>query len=610
MDRLQRNVDAWNRMYPKTSITVDFCQQTTERAGFHIAHAKDGSLIDVMQTDRAELFLQSKYRPLEEAKRYVKQFEGLKQGSCILFLGMGNGYILRELLQYEQATFVFYEPSVEYFCHVLCEYDVADLIASSNMKLYIKGLNAERLSLDMYGYVHALNWHLFYLDYLPKYQQLYGEELPYLERLYEQSRIHGYQNYDNRNTFSKSHMENAIYNLRYIYRGESVYEYRDVLKDIPVIMVAAGPSLEKNVDLLKQYRNQAFVLCVDHAVPMLAKKGIVPHAYMTVDARKDSAMFQHAGAAPWFVYTTSNPEAIRTLENPRLIFASTIYGYAERLFQLTGSDLFQMASGGSVATNAVQVAMYMGSKTIILIGQDLALTGNKLYAGIDEMQDLLEGHDAMYIKAFDGGEVLSRADYKAYIDYYEALAAQRKDINFVNATEGGAYIEGMQHMTLKEAMDRYGVQDGFDGDSIFNEKPPLMTFDKQLLLRKEYYELMRYFVNLKREAKTAIAWVERGLHILQESDYQNPELAKVEQKISAFQGLYNSHPGKSILDMGVGKEIQDALLDINFTKENLTEELMRLYRKMLVFFQGVEDCVVNAIPILQDVLDDVNAAGD
>lgn len=609
MSLVEENVRIWNQVYTDHALTIEYCEEQAKRSGWQCTTARDGHLIDVSIQQHETVVMQSQYRPIDEARRYVKQFEGLKQDSCILFLGMGNGYILRELLQYPQVQYVCYEPSLAYFCHVMCHYDLTDLILEDTIRIYVKDINQSDLSLHMYKYVHALNWPVFYLDFMPKYQQLYTDEISYVETLYQKSRDHALQNYGSAKRFAISEMQNAIYNLRYMYHANSIAQYRGLLQNIPVIMVAAGPSLEKNIDLLEKYRDRAFIICVDHAVPMLSKHGIVPHAYMTVDAGKDPDMFQDAKGAPWFVYTTSNHEAIQVLHDPKLIFTSTLYGYAEHIFQLAGSDLFEMASGGSVATNAVQTALYMGSQKIILIGQDLALTDNKLYAGLD-VNNIEQGQAVSYITSFYGGQVLTRADFKSYIDYYEALANQRKDVTFINATEGGAYIEGMQHMTLEAAMEQYGLAEPFDGDALLDSIPPLMTPDKQKLVLEDYHGLMSYFKKVQREVKSAITWTQRGVRLLEQTNYENPELAKVEQTINRFQDIYNSHPGKSILDMGVGREIQDALLDIRFTKENLTEELMRLYQKMLTFYKGVESCVTDAIPILNEVLDEIEKQAD
>lgn len=608
MSRLSDNIEAWNQRYGEAEsadLEMLLCEQA-EQAPFLSGTAKDGNLIDIyVQDDGVQVFMQSQYRPIEEAKRFVKQYEGMKEGSCVLFLGLGNGYIARELLAQDGAAFIFYEPSMEYFSFVMEHYDIRALILAEHIHIYVEGINRDRLALEMYRHVHALNWHLFYLEALPKYRQMYPAQFAELTKLYDESKLHGYQNYDAKNIHSEEHMSNALHNLEFIYHGSSVYEYRDILPaKMPVIVVAAGPSLEKNVDLLKEYRSRAFILCVDRAAPVLAERGIRPHAFVTVDAKKDPKLFvsEIAGETPWFAYTTSNYDALKQLRQSRIIFASTIFGYAEKLFQEIGSDLFQMASGGSVATNAVNIALYMGSRNIIVIGQDLAYTDNKVYAGADieaNQQDLIP------VKGFDGGTVMTRGDYKTFIDYYEANAARRKDVRFINATEGGAYIEGMEHMRLAEVMAQFPQDDLLDGDAVMNGVPWLMTEEKQRQLKDMYHDLMRYFKRVKRESATAITAMEHGIHVLKRSDYTNPELRKVEKQMDAFQAIYNAHTGKTILDIGIAREIQDALLDLQFTKEDPSKELLRLYEKMLAFFRGAEQAVKRAIPILQETLDNI-----
>lgn len=608
MSTLSDNLDAWNRRYGVSGSVVSetILQKHEGQVLFSQETAKDGNHIDVYMQDDMQIVMQSKYRPLEEAKRFVKQYEGIKDGSCVLFLGLGNGYIARELLLRDKATFVFYEPSMEYFSYVIERYDIRDLILAGHIYIYVEGINAECMPLEMYHHVNALNWHLFYLEALPKYRQIYPIQFERLAKLYDESRLHGYQNYDIQNFYSEAHMSNALHNLELIYRGSSVFEYKDILPaTMPVIVVAAGPSLEKNVELLREYRKRAFILCVDRAAPILAKRGIRPHAFVTVDARKDPRLFASdiASETPWFAYTTSNYDALKQLRHANIIFASTLFGYGEDLFQKVGSDLFRMESGGSVATNAVNIAIYMGSRNIIVIGQDLACTNNKAYA---DAETEVKQENLIPVKGFYGDTVMTRGDYKAFIDYYEANAARRKDVRFINATEGGAYIEGMDHMGLSEAIKQFPENVLCDGDTIMNGVPWLMTEEKQQQLKEMYHDLMRYFKKVKRESATAITSMEHGINVLKGSDYTNPELRKVEKNMDAFQAIYNAHSGKTILDMGIAKEIQDALLDLQFTQEDTSKELMRLYEKMLAFFNGVERVVTKAIPILQEVLQTID----
>ncbi len=568
------------------------------------SEAKDGSAIDVLLCGGAQYIMQSRYRPGEEAYSFAKKYADLKPDSCILFLGFGNGYIARELTSHKEACFVFYEPSLSYFSYVLGHYDISDILLADNIHIYVKGVNDKLLSHDMYIYVHALNWPVFYLESLPKYQQIFGHEMDDLTRLYAESKSHAIQNYDVDIRFAERNLYNAIHNLEFIYTGHSICEYEQCLRpEIPVVVVAAGPSLERNVGLLKELRNHALILCVDRAAPVLAQAGIVPHAYVTADAEKETSLFAEAKSnhIPWFAYTTSNYDAL-SMVSGEIIFCSSFYAYAYDLFRHVGSDLYTLANGGSVATIAVSIALNMGSKTIILVGQDLALTGEKVHAGEEKTDISKEDYRTFEVPGYYGYPVVTRQDYKSYIDWYSAYCAKHDDVTFINATEGGAYISGMQHISLSEAARLYGVPE-FDGDDVFSSVGTLMTPEHQALLAKDYLNLLSYFKQVKREVSPAITILERAVKALQDTGLQAKEVSQAERQMDRFQSIYNGHTGKTILDLCIAKEIREALLDVNFKEKDIRLELIRLYQKMLTFYKGVRRAVDKALPMLLEVLD-------
>ena len=564
--------------------------------------SRDGNQIDCMITESGPVYLQSQYRPLEEAKRFVKQYEDVKKGSVFLFLGMGNGYILRELVRNENAFYVIYEPSVSYFLYVMEHYDIRDLISNQRVRMYVDGCNANALKHDMYAYVNESNWHLFYLDAMPKYQQIYPDHMRRLVQLYEDSKLHGRQNYIAVIRNTDIEFENMLQNLRYLYRGSVLSCYENVLsKEVPVIIVSAGPSLEKNVLQLSKYRHHAFIICVDTAVPVLLQNQIIPHAVVTADAAKDPKLFENAGEfhVPWFVYTTSQYRALQQIDPDQLVFVSSICEYGGYLYRKLGSDLRELVNGGSVATVAVSVAQKLGSRTIILIGQDLALTDDKVHAG-EEVESEHTGN-LVYVKGYYGGTVLSREDFKAYLDWYEAYADRRKDITFVNATEGGAYIDGMHHMSLSEAMERYGLSE-FDGDAVLERVAAFMTDERRRILLKEYHVLADYFTQVDQAVDSAVTWMQKGIAILDRGELSNVQLGQVEKHMNHFLTLYNSYEGHAVIELLLGREIQEALIDLDFANEDPVAELKRLYTKMHTFFCGVKRAVTMAIPILNQVL--------
>ena len=124
----------------------------------------------------------------------------------------------------------------------------------------------------------------------------------------------------------------------------------------------------------------------------------------------------------------------------------------------------------------------MGCDKIILIGQDLAYTDNKCYsqnsayAGFNineskkvefenefnQNEEQINKHaqflsnDLVYVKGLNGTNLLTRPDYCMFILFFQDLAKKyASELELINATEGGAFIEGFNHITLNEALEKY-----------------------------------------------------------------------------------------------------------------------------------------------------------
>ena len=117
-----------------------------------------------------------------------------------------------------------------------------------------------------------------------------------------------------------------------------------------------------------------------------------------------------------------------------------------------------MATGGSVATNAFSLLYKIGLKTIILVGQDLALTGNRSHANgtFEETMPEIDISDCKWVEGNYEEKVPTRTDFYQFLTWYENTIKECReyvtDLRVINATEGGAKIEGTEIMTLKDAI--------------------------------------------------------------------------------------------------------------------------------------------------------------
>ena len=242
--------------------------------------------------------------------------------------------------------------------------------------------------------------------------------------------------------------------------GHYADELSGLIKGKDVYLVAAGPSLDKNVELLKEKPENAVVIVVGRAFWKLLQLGIRPDFAVFLDAA-DRIYGQLRGleqeTVPLLIGSTACKRIAENYKGETYLICQEGFYEAERYAKENGFQTY--LTGGSVATIAFDLAIRLGAKRVIAIGLDLAYTGNKIHAmnaGRRELWDDMTG--LIKIKPSDGGMVYTNPAMEMYREWFGMrIAKARKEQDgqlpeFINATEGGAYIEGMEYCTLAEAI--------------------------------------------------------------------------------------------------------------------------------------------------------------
>lgn len=223
-------------------------------------------------------------------------------------------------------------------------------------------------------------------------------------------------------------------------------------KKMPVIMVSAGPSLEKNIEELRRVNGRAFIFCVDAAVSMLLEAGIIPDMIACTDAMKRMTCFEdkRCQTIPILV-TTNTPTALLDLHKGVRMWGHD-HRFVHLLLQKQMLPCAEIPFYSGVATALFASVIELGAETIILTGQDLAYSedGKSHVTGRDEgfVRDenyLLEG--------YYGGSVYSRGDWVSFHSWFEHMLQAFPERRVINATEGGARIRGTIQMPLSKVVD-------------------------------------------------------------------------------------------------------------------------------------------------------------
>jgi len=260
----------------------------------------------------------------------------------------------------------------------------------------------------------------------------------------------------------------------------------------PAVVVAAGPSLDKQLPLLRERRDHLVVIAIGQTVGALAAAGIRPDLVHVLESRDVSHQLTDAGDPGDLdlVVTPNTHPGLFDLPT-RSCFVATPGSASLGAWIARATGRSGLTSGGSsVAIGAVGLAMSLGADPILMIGQDLAFTDGRTYAahsaydfvraeieeggrlrftGMHRKEKLLgdpdlstiadrsdRGRRVVWVDGWHEGERLPTwGSYAVFIEEYREVArlASARGIRLINCTEGGARLHGLDHRPFRELLD-------------------------------------------------------------------------------------------------------------------------------------------------------------
>lgn len=431
------------------------------------ADTDKGKIIAVEKNDRFYPF-NSLYDPENASSQWAAQFDKpeINENSVIVVFGMADGRSLLELSHTKKdCTIIVYEPCQEIFWKAIQYDDIAELAENDNICLTIKGINDEYFFHALQTVINYSNYELVIQAVLPNYLQLFRAEYQEMLEVYK-SVVELIIFTRNTMILRGIEIQHNTYALtKDMIEQRSVVQLKDIINKkkmngLPAVLVAAGPSLDKNVTELKYIKNKAFIMVVDTAINTVLENGIIPDMTMSIDSRKPLVLFKNDKFKdiPIALSMNSNKDVVK-LNTSKHFYEIDEEGYLKKLLEANGKDSMQLPTGGSVATSALALLYEMGFKTIILVGQDLAYPGGVEHtaAAYGKGNDNVDTKKKDYIEVEDnyGNMVLTEANMNIYRKWIENYIGAYSDLKVINATEGGAKIAGTEFISLREAIERY-----------------------------------------------------------------------------------------------------------------------------------------------------------
>jgi hypothetical protein len=583
--------------------------------GVSVVPAKNGELTLTID-GRCAL---SQYAPGRDAERIAAQEPaGGSRQRVMIVLGFELGYLPQALRQRAAGKIHIVEPRLGALRAALGAIDRTDLLADPRVflndavdKLYFTPDFGVRLTPDLA--IHML----------PGCRQIYGQWLGSL-----QDRVGLVL--DDRTIANITGIErqrlwfaNAVANFRHWSQAASIGELRGAFAGTPAVAVSAGPSLDRNVDLLREWKGRGVIISVGTAIKRCVAAGATPDFVLALES--NDILPQFAGVpeirdcyAGLFIKC-----------HPRLweLPAKGLFFFGEHatdtswIFKALGISNAIFNFSGSVSTAAFSLAVLMGCNPVVIIGQDLAFadSGQSHFAGVSSVSDFSvnaetiadmkargEGTNAMpLVEGWHGGMVVTRANLRNYLMWFEQMIplAQAEGVRVINATEGGARIRAAEQMTFAEAT-QLALAGPLDVAAAVEprRRPPRIDLPPAVRLldssRKDMLTLIRLTQEGQRLAAEVNALIDRGAGAAKKLDSLLAKLDQQDRKIAPL-----VHANDNLLTAVAGREL--LLVRTAFDYEGLSRrDALRLNMKhSTTMYQGV----YTAAKLIADKLGDLLA---
>jgi hypothetical protein len=281
--------------------------------------------------------------------------------------------------------------------------------------------------------------------------------------------------------FSRTWVEQGVANLPAIARWPSVAAIGGRFAGAPMVIVAPGPSLARNIDQLRELRGRAIITAFSHSLKPVLAAGIVPDLVITVDPQ--DVRYHFAGcdlSRTCLINAATVHPALFELPAQRFLTLSANSAIDDWIFDAVGEDAI-IPGGGSVATTAFSLALRWGCDPIVFIGLDLSFPGGAYYVSTSSDGDAraqIDGRGLMRVEGWStgfqamkagggsvasseravelpgwgGGVVPSSFVFSLFHRWFVEQLRAVSDVTVFNCTEGGAFIDGMDHRPLADVL--------------------------------------------------------------------------------------------------------------------------------------------------------------
>ncbi|MCK6633313.1 motility associated factor glycosyltransferase family protein [Campylobacter coli] len=479
----------------------------------------------------------------------------------LYFYGFGNGILFKALLQNKNHQhIVVFEKDIEIIWVMFHILDFSSELQSARlMILQTSSLDIEFFSNFCSSKPFFQFSRIYFLELMSHYYERFHEDILGLNKKLAENFKNSIVSHGNDPLDALQGIEQFVYNLPQMITHPSYKELLSKRKGISdtAIIVSTGPSLTKQLPLLKKYASKATIFCADSSYPILAKHGIKPDYVCMLERTEITAEFfnhdfgEFDNGICFIIKSIVHPNAINylTKKTDNFTIVSTYASFIQYL-KLDYFGYFNM--GFSVAHMACYLSLHLNHKNIIFIGQDLAYAENG-NSHPDDYQNSANYESQMYehilTEAYGGKEKIKTHHvwlmFKRNLEQDVQKIQKYLDTKVYNCTEGGARIEGTIEKPFLWACENLLDK---DLNKPFEKLEPLSLNKQNEFLLKAYYKVCKSIEHCRDFSKILSNDFEKiqsvYLSLNEKEEYLNLAIEKIDEfknkleDIKQMQDLY------------------------------------------------------------------------
>ena len=384
----------------------------------------------------------------------------------VAFLGLGLGYSPLQLLQHRPHVrhFVIFELHAGIFVRALHLMDLGPLLLDRRVTLSVgpepdiaEVLKPASRALQLEN-AHLLQHPPSFAIDPAAYVRLRDEVYEHINKL----NVSGATSV----RFGHDFVSNRFRQLTSLHHNSYLLEHlQDLFAGVPAILVAGGPSLDKNIHLLPRAKGKALIIAADTVLPALCRHGVLPDFITSIDPQeltyeKLADVVPLAKDVSLISVLAVTPRVAKTFPAPGIFWLLSARSMEAWLNTLAGGKTLT-AGAGTVAHANILSAVILQCSPIVLVGQDLAFPTTRSHAQHTVLTDQrgmktaqLSDENAMWVEGVNGDKVRTNRAFFSDKEYFERIVAENAN-HYINATEGGAHIRGTEIMPLQDVLERF-----------------------------------------------------------------------------------------------------------------------------------------------------------